>query len=146
MKNYVEDKKFTTITLENGKTVKAETAYLHKIMEGLDVDMEEAVEIWLEDEGYEINEEQEALDRKANAKENKVRPDVGAKKRTEPVVRTVKENPTKEMIIAKIAEALQGVAANLKIENKSKIITFKIEDEEYKIDLTQKRKKKEGNK
>lgn len=142
MKNYVEDKKFTTITLENGKTVKAETAYLHNIMKGLEVDMDEAVEIFLEDEGYEVNEEQEELC--AKAKDVKVDHGVSVKKRTETTKRTVAANPTKEMIIAEIANTIKGIAAasNMVVENKGKIITFSMNGEDFKIDLIQRRKKK----
>ena len=142
MRNYVEDKKFTTITLENGKTVKAETAYLKNLVDKLDVDMDEAVEIFLEDEGYEINEEQEELC--AKAKDVKVDHGVSVKKREQVVNRTVKENPTKEMIIAEIANTIKGIAAasNVVIENKGKIITFSMNGEDFKIDLIQRRKKK----
>ena len=142
MRNYVEDKKFTTIILENGKTVKAETAYLKNLVDKLDVDMDEAVEIFLEDEGYEINEEQEELC--AKAKDVKVDHGVSVKKREQVVNRTVKENPTKEMIIAEIANTIKGIAAasNVVIENKGKIITFSMNGEDFKIDLIQRRKKK----
>lgn len=142
MKNYIEDKKFTTITLENGKTVKAETAYLKNLVDKLDVDMDEAVEIFLEDEGYEVNEEQEELC--AKAKDVKVDHGVSVKKREQGVNRTVKENPTKEMIIAEIANTIKGIAAasNVIVENKGKIITFDMNGESFKIDLIQRRKKK----
>lgn len=142
MINYVENKNYTTISLENGKTVKAKTAYLKNLVNKLDVDMDEAVEIWLEDEGYELNEEQEELDKKA--KEVKIDHGTGAKKREEPVKRTVAINPDKEMLIAEIAKTIKGIAAtsNIVIENKGKIITFDLNGESFKIDLIQRRKKK----
>ena len=45
----------------NGRTINIPDAELEKIAKGLDVSPEEALEIWLEDNEYEINEEQEAL-------------------------------------------------------------------------------------
>lgn len=147
MENYVINGKVTDITLENGKVVKAMTSYLENMVKTLDIDMDEAVLTWLEDEGYLINEEQEELC--AAAKENKslaaARKGIrdGAKEKKK-VVRTVKENPTKEMIIATIfksIEALEG-ATNIVVENKGKLITFNMAGESFKIDLVQKRKPK----
>lgn len=147
MENYVINGKVTDITLENGKVVKAMTSYLENMVKALDIDMDEAVLTWLEDEGYLINEEQEELC--AAAKENKslaaARKGIrdGAKEKKK-VVRTVKENPTKEMIIATIfksIEALDG-ATDIVVENKGKLITFNMAGENFKIDLVQKRKPK----
>ena len=148
MENYVINGKVVDITLENGKVVKAMTSYLENMVKTLDIDMDEAVLTWLEDEGYLVNEEQEELC--AAAKENKslaaARKGIrdGAKEKKK-VVRTVKENPTKEMVIAAIAKTIEGIdgAANITVENKTKIILFKLEDKEFKIDLIEKRKKKE---
>ena len=147
MENYVINGKVTDITLENGKVVKAMTSYLENMVKTLDIDMDEAVLTWLEDEGYLVNEEQEELC--AAAKENKslaaARKGIrdGAKEKKK-VVRTVKENPTKEMIIATIfksIEALEG-ATDIVVENKGKLITFNMAGESFKIDLVQKRHKK----
>lgn len=147
MENYVINGKVTDITLENGKVVKAMTSYLENMCNILDMDMDEAVLTWLEDEGYLENEEQEELC--AAAKENKslaaARKGIrdGAKEKKK-VVRTVKENPTKEMIIATIfksIEALEG-ATDIIVENKGKLITFNMAGESFKIDLVQKRKPK----
>ena len=147
MENYVINGKVTDITLENGKVVKAMTSYLENMVKTLDIDMDEAVLTWLEDEGYLVNEEQEELC--AAAKENKslaaARKGIrdGAKEKKK-VVRTVKENPTKEMIIATIfksIEALDG-ATDIVVENKGKLITFNMAGESFKIDLVQKRKPK----
>lgn len=148
MENYVINGKVVDITLENGKVVKAMTSYLENMCNILNMDMDEAVLTWLEDEGYLENEEQEELC--AAAKENKslaaARKGIrdGAKEKKK-VVRTVKENPTKEMIIATIfksIEALDG-ATDIVVENKGKLITFNMAGESFKIDLVQRRHKKD---
>jgi len=147
MENYVINGKVTDITLENGKVVKAMTSYLENMVKTLDIDMDEAVLTWLEDEGYLVNEEQEELC--AAAKENKslaaARKGIrdGAKEKKK-VVKTVKENPTKEMIIAEINKCIAALdgATNVVIENKGKLITFDMAGESFKIDLIQKRKPK----
>ena len=143
MKEFRENGNVIEITLDNGKVVPVMTKYIYNMMEQLEIDMDEALLTWLEDEEYLINDEQEELN--AIAKENKVK--IKAKKTTDPAKKTqrervVKENPEKEMIIAEIAKVLPNFAENIVIENKGKLITFTIGDNEYKIDLVQKRKKK----
>ena len=147
MENYVINGKVVDITLENGKVVKAMTSYLENMCTRLDIDMDEAVLTWLEDEGYLENEEQEELC--AAAKENKSlaavhkgnRDSAKEKKKT---VKTVKENPVKEEIILNLVEKLNSIEkiSEVIIENKSKIITFKVGDREFKLDLIEKRKPK----
>ena len=142
MENYVINGKVVTITLDDGREVKASTEYLENMVKNLDIDMEEAVLTWLEDEEYLINEEQEELHRAT--KGTRVGNVVGAKaeKPKTQKERTKKENPTKEMIIAEIAKVLPNFAENVVIENAGKLITFTIGEDAFKIDLVQKRKPK----
>lgn len=142
MENYVINGKVVTITLDDGREVKASTEYLENMVKNLDIDMEEAVLTWLEDEEYLINEEQEELHRAT--KGTRVGNVIGAKaeKPKTQKERTKKENPTKEMIIAEIAKVLPNFAENVVIENAGKLITFTIGEDAFKIDLVQKRKPK----
>lgn len=141
MKDYKENGKVIEITLDNGKMVKVAKDWVEKTIKTLDTDIEDVLLMWLEDNDYLVNEEQEELDKKA--KENKIK--VGAtateKKKTQKE-RVKKENPTKEMIISKIAEILPNFATNINVENSGKIITFSIGNDDFKLDLIQKRKKK----
>lgn len=148
MKDFKVDGKVIRIEMENGKKYMVATDYIEKSMTNLDIDMEEAVLTWLEDEGYLVNEDQEELC--IAAKENGSLADArkgnrDAAKDKKKVVRTVKENPIKEMIIAEIAKCIGAIdgTEDIVVENKGKIITFRIAAEEYKIDLIQKRKKKD---
>ena len=147
MKNYVIDGKVVRIELENGKKVTAATEFLEKMMNNLEIDMDEAVMTWLEDEEYLINDDQEELC--TAAKQNRVLANVrkgerDAAKEKKKTTRTVKTNPFKEEIIAKVAEMLDQLngVENIVIENKGKIVTFDCNGESYKVDLTQKRKNK----
>ena len=142
MENYVVNGKVVVITLDDGREVKASTEYLENMVKNLDIDMEEAVLTWLEDEEYLINEEQEELHRAT--KGTRIGNVVGAKaeKPKTQKERTKKENPTKEMIIAEIAKVLPNFAENVVIENTGKLITFTIGEDAFKIDLVQKRKPK----
>jgi hypothetical protein len=140
MENYKVNGKYYEITLTNGKIVRCEKEWAEKSMKSLDTDLEDVLLMWLEDEGYIINEEQEELDKKAKGV---VKPKAGDKTQRKPREKVQKENPTKELIIAEIAKTLQALGvSNLKIENKAKIITFDYVNEQFKVDLIQKRKPK----
>lgn len=144
MKDYKENGKVIEITLENEKVVKVSKEWVDKTIKILDTDMEDVLLMWLEDNDYIINEEQEELDKQAKGKvkisasaEDKI------KKKT-PKERVQKENPTKELIISKVQEMLAGIDGidNINVENKAKLITFSLNGEDFKLDLVQKRKKK----
>jgi hypothetical protein len=144
MKEYVVKGNAIEVTLDDGRVVKVAAKYIQRMVDNLEIDEEEAILTWLEDEEYLTNDEQEEL--VALAKENKSVKIIDAKaekpeKKTQKE-RTRKENPTKEMVIAKIAEMLPEFAENVVIENKGKLITFTIGEDEFKIDLVQKRKPK----
>lgn len=141
MMDYVVKGKVIEIKLEDGRIVRAATEYIKNMMKNLEIDEEDAVLTWLEDEEYIINNEQAEL----NDAAKKIKINVGATDKAKARVKrevVKKENPEKEMIINELAKVLPAFATDINIENKTKIITFRIEENEYKIDLVQKRKKK----
>ena len=129
-----------------GKEINIPDEELDNLVDKLDLTIEEAIQVWLEDEGYEVNEEVEALTQKA--KDNKITATIhgaraDAPKAKREVVR--KENPTKEAIIQILAKTLsnQENITDLKITNIGKIIEFKTNDgKSFKLDLIQRRDKK----
>ena len=129
----------------NGKSIKIPDAEIEKSMKALELSREEAIQMWLEDEGYLENEEQEALDAKAKA--SRITATIhqasakDVKKKTQKE-RVQKEDSTKEMIIAEIAEMLPKLAENVQILNKNKLISFQIGEDLFEIDLKRKRKPK----
>lgn len=145
MKNYIVNGNTIEVTLDNEKVVKVGRIYIERCVEKLGIDMEDAILTWLEDEGYMENLDQKELC--DLAKENKSNKIIDAKVEKAPTKktqkeRTKKENPTKELIIAEIAKMLPNIATNVNIENAGKIITFTVGDNDFKLDLTQKRKPK----
>lgn len=129
----------------NGKKLKIPDDEITKAMKSLELTKDEAIQMWLEDEGYLDNEEQEALEKKA--KENRITATIHQAKNTQVKKKTQKErvrkeNPTKEMVIAEIAKILPNFAENVEITNVSKYISFTIGDEKFEINLIQKRKPK----
>lgn len=128
----------------NGKNIRIPDADIERSMKMLELTKEEAIQVWLEDEGYLENEEQEELCKKA--KENRITATIHEasainKKKTQRE-RARKENPTKEMVIAEIAKILPNFAENVQVLNIGKLISFTIGENTYEIDLKQKRKPK----
>ena len=129
--------------LENGKTIRINEKTIENLMTQLGLDREDAIQIYLEDEGYEINEEQEELTQKA--KDNKITASIhkaeGKTKERKKVER--KPNPDKESLIANLAEFLGGLdeVTDVNITNIGKLIEFNFRGKAMKIDLVEKRVK-----
>ena len=143
MKNYKVNGKVIEMTLENGKVVKCSTEWANKTIKALGTDLEDVLLMWLEDNDYLVNEEQEELNNEAKGKVKLVANSEKPKKKT-PKERVQKENPTKELIIQTIYNALQQIdnISSVNVENKAKLITFELNNEQFKVDLVQKRKPK----
>lgn len=132
--------------LDSGKIVRISDEELEKNMKILKISKDEAIQMWLEDEGYLENEEQEALTKKA--KENRITATIHqAKSYTKKTQkeRCQKEDLTKENLIKTIADSVRKFGAtNIVIENKTKLISFQINDDKFKIDLIRTRPPKKG--
>jgi hypothetical protein len=139
MKDYVVEGKVIVATLDDGKVVKMSTDFIRKMQNSLGIDEEDAVLTWLEDEEYLINDEQEELIAETKKYKVKADRDVNKPKAKREVVK--KEDPEKTMVISEIAKLLPNFAQDIVIENDTKLITFRIGDNEYKLDLIKKRKK-----
>lgn len=135
--------------LENGKKVKIPDAELEKNMRLLDLTKEEAIEMWLEDEGYLDNEEQNAL--VAKAKESGILQTIhGAgdkqKRKKSNTPKTVKVSDEKKALFTEIKENLEYFAeesgGKVKVEKENKLIIFEINEKTFKIDLIEQRPKK----
>lgn len=140
MKDYKVNGKVVEMTLENGKIVKCSTEWVEKSMKALETDMEDVLLMWLEDNDYIVNEEQEELDKEAKGKVKIVAKTEKPKAKTQKE-KVVKSNPNKEYIVGVVAEFLEEIVGkdNINIENKAKLITFTYKGSEYKLDLVQKR-------
>ena len=126
----------------NGKKIRINDTELENLVKGLGVSQEQAIQIWLEDEGYLENEEQNNLEKKA--KDNRITATVHqAKSQSQKKKRTRERKPDleKEEIIQNLANFLEKSAENVKITNISKLIEFEIGGNHYKLDLIRQRKK-----
>lgn len=145
MKDYKLNGNVYEMTLENGKVVKCSAKWVETSIKALDTDLEDVLLMFLEDNGYLINEEQEELVNKS--KENKVKVKADTDKKKTPRERVAKPQPEKEYLVGIIAEFLEDITgvSNLNIENKAKMITFSYKNANYSLDLVQKRPPKAKN-
>lgn len=133
-------------TLENGKKVNIPDKEIKNSMEKLELSFEDAVSLWLEDNDYEVNEEQQALDEKA--KKVKIQHDaVGnepRKKSDKP--RTVKVSDAKKEVFYQFSEFLKRFCeenpACYSVLTENKMFQLKFGGETFKIDIVQQRKPK----
>lgn len=122
----------------NGKNIRIPDAEIQNSMKVLGLTKEEAIQMYLEDEGYLENAEVEALT--AKAKENKaVVHEAKADKPRKTVKRERKPDEEKENLIRIIADCLKNAGFNAEITNKSKIIEFNVGENHYKLDLVKQR-------
>lgn len=131
------------VKTKKGKSVEIPDEELDSLVDKLDLTLQEAIDLWLEDNALQVNEEQEALDKKA--KENRITATIHEARADKPKRerKTVKkEDATKESIIKALAETLEGIATDVKIENVGKLITFKLNEDTFKLDLVRQRKPK----
>ena len=125
----------------NGKMINIPDSEIEKSMKILDLTKEQAIEMWLEDEGYLDNEEQLELTQKA--KENKITAtihsarDVSKPKANKPKI--VKVSEEKQTIFADILENLQKNYENVEIVKQNKLIQVKLNGKTFKIDLIEQR-------
>ena len=131
-------------TLENGKTVNIPDKDIAIAMEKLELTKEEAIEMWLEDNDYLENAEQNALDEKAKAVKIQHDAASGVRKKSEKP-RTVKISDEKRMLFSEIIANLEAVfMENVNVLKENKLIEVKIGEKIFKIDVIEQRPAKKS--
>lgn len=132
-------------TLASGKEIKIPDIDIEKSMKNLELTKEEAIQMWLEDNDYEVNDEQIALDNKAKM----VKIDHGAKnidKKSTSKPRTVKISDEKKELFDSILQNLTRCVPveqeNITVLKENKLIEVRIGDKTFKIDIIETRNKK----
>lgn len=133
-------------TLENGKVVNIPDNEIEYNMKALELSKEEAIDLWLEDNDYQVNEELEELDSKA--KKVKIDHQASAIDKTEKKdrkPRTVKVSDTKQVVFANIHNFLvETYGENVEIVKENKLLSLKIGDKTFKVDLIEQRPPKKA--
>ena len=133
-------------TLENGKKVTIPDKELQKCMEKLELSLEDAIDLWLADNDYEIDEEQEELDEKA--KKVRIQHNAGMDKtRTKSEKpRTTKVSDAKKEVFYQFSEFLKKFCeenpACYSVLTENKMFQLQFGGETFKIDIIQQRKPK----
>ena len=130
-------------TLPTGKTINIPDKEIEQSMKSLDLTREEAIEMYLEDEGYLDNDEQIKLDEKA--KKVKIDHQASAIDKTEKKekkVREVKVSDEKQLLFAEIVASLAENGRNYQILKENKLISVQIGEKIFKIDLIEQRMSK----
>lgn len=126
--------------LINGVTISDE--WIDKQCELLDISIQEAVDMYLADNGVVENSEQNELDTKA--KKVKINHGATESKERKKVERKREPNETKRAIISSLINAVNEIEGveNAKITNVEKYIDFAIGDRTFTINLVEHRKPK----
>ena len=131
-------------TLENGKVINIPDSEIKAHMKNLDLTEDEAIQLYLEDEGYLDNEELEELDSKA--KKVKIQHGASAIEKTakkEKKPRTVKISDEKQELFDNIYHFLvESYGGSTEIVTQNKLMTVKVGELTFKIDIIQQRKPK----
>ena len=127
----------------NGKKIRIPDNEIANSMNYLNLSKEEAIKMYLEDEGYLDNPYVDELT--AKAKEAKISHDAKSEtpRKTSNKPRERKPDEEKEKLIEILANALEAEGIHAKVTNKSKIIEFSVGSNHYKLDLIKSRAKKE---
>ena len=131
-------------TLDNGKEINIPDKEIEHYMKSLELTREDAIDLWLEDNDYQENEEQNELDEKAK----KVKIDHGAsaidKTQTkEKKPRVVKISDEKQKLFDEIYHNLVEIyGGKVEIVKENKLLTVEINGKTFKLDLIEQRPKK----
>ena len=128
-------------TLPNGKNINIPDSEIKSHMANLQLTEEEAIQLYLEDEGYLDNDELEELDNKA--KKVKIQHGASAvdkneKKEKKP--RTVKISDEKQGLFNNIYNFLvETYGGSVEIVKENKLLILKIGEKTFKVDLIEQR-------
>lgn len=127
-------------TLKNGRTVNIPDSEIKEFETKYELSRDEAVQLWLEDNDYEINEELEELDAKAKKVKIDHQASATVKADKEKKPRTVKISDEKQMLFGDIYQNLVEIyGENVEIAKENKLILVKIAEKTFKIDLIEQR-------
>ena len=128
---------------KNGKSIIIPNEELENLMSKLDLTKEEAVQTWLEDNDFEENAEQQALDQKASKVKISVEARATAPKK-EKQTRTTKVSDEKKALFDEIHSNLEDIyKGNVTVLKENKLFEVKIGEKKFKIDIIETRAKKQ---
>ena len=123
----------------NGKIIQISELELDYLMKNLQISRQDAISLWLDDNGYTTNEEQEELDEKASKVH--INKDIDTKKSKKSRKKPEKKvSDEKKMLFSEILSDLEDVfKENVTVLNENKLISVKIDEKIFKIDIIEQR-------
>lgn len=126
-------------TLKNGRSIVIPDKEIDKLVSSLEISIEDAIDLWLDDNNIETNEIAEELDEKAS--KVKIERDIvqvsTKKERKKPEIKISSE---KQQLFNEILTNLTEIyGENVKILNENKLISIKIGNLNFKVDIIQQR-------
>lgn len=133
-------------SLNNGKVITIPDDEIQNSMDKLKLSLHEAIQMWLEDNEFELNEEQEELDQKAKQVKIKLGATSANKERKKTKERTVKISDEKKRLFDVILNELiaEYDGQNVEVKTENKLIQVKIGEKTFKVDLIEQRAKKKA--
>ena len=126
-------------TLDNGKSVNIPKLEIEKLMSSLDLSEKDAIDLWLCDNNLENDEEQTELDEKAS----KIRIDkdiIQKKPKKERKKPEKKVSDAKKELFSEILSDLKSIyKENVEVLNENKLISVRIGEKLFKIDIIETR-------
>lgn len=126
-------------TLDNGKSVNIPKSEIEKLMSSLELSEKDAIDLWLCDNNLEEDKEQIELDEKAS----KVRIDkdiIQKKPKKERKKPEKKVSDAKKELFSEILSDLEDVyKGNVEVLNENKLISVRIGEKLFKIDVIETR-------
>ena len=131
-----------TYKMDNGKTINIPDKEIKKLMSSLELSQQDAIDLWLCDNNLEEDEEQAELDEKA--KKVKIDRDIVVQKpKKERKTPERKVSDEKKALFSEILSDLQDVyKENVEVLTENKLISVKIGNKTFKIDVIEQRTKK----
>ena len=126
----------------NGKIINIPDREIEKLMSSLELTQVDAIDLWLCDNGYEVDEEQKELDEKASKVRiiKDVEPKNAKKERKIP---EKKVSEQKKALFSEILSDLEDVyKGKVEVLTENKLISVNIDGIVFKIDVIEQRKPK----
>lgn len=122
-------------TLKNGRSIVIPDKEIDKLVSSLEISIEDAIDLWLDDNNIETNEIAEELDEKAS--KVKIERDivqVSTKKERKKPEKKVSDE--KKELFSEILSDLEDVyKGNVSVLNENKLISVRIGDKIFKVDV-----------
>ena len=121
--------------MDNGKTVVIPDKEVEKLQNSLKLSKQDAIDLWLADNNLELDEEQQELDEKAS--KIHIMKDIDTKKSTKERKKVEKKvSDTKKELFSEILSDLEDVyKGNVTVLNQNKLISVRIGDKLFKVDV-----------